>query len=354
MDFKIKNGVLERYNGNTPDVIIPSNVTAIGEKAFKDNKFLKSVIITGNVTVIGDSAFEWCSNLEKIVIQEGVTIIGDSAFRWCTEIEKMVIPEGVTIIGEMAFECCDNFEKIVIPKSVITIGYSTFYGCNNLKKIVIQEGVTAIGEMAFENCSNLEKIVIPESVTEIGDDAFRCTKWLEDKKATEKNVVVVNGIAISSADNIEESVNLEGVKEIKKGVFEGCNKIKDFVVSDGTKIGNDAFLTENDFNICLKHNDFYINIPIKQSEIINSEWSLKWFNARTQSLFDFIGADIAEKESLFNRLEIPEYRYPLAVFMANVYESEFFKAFVDMHFEKIQEYAKNKAPYLLEFINNKY
>lgn len=276
MDFEIKDGVLVKYNGSNPDVIIPSDVTAIGESAFED-----------------------CKNLEKIEI-----------------------PKSVTKIGEFAFLHCDNFRKIVIPESV-----------------------TTIDDFAFDSCYNLNEIVIPESVTTIGDGAFDVTKWLENKMATEKNVVIVNGIVISRANNIEESVNLEGVKEILTGVFLNCNEIKEFIVSDGTKIGTNAFFTGNTFNICLKHNDFSVNIPVKESEIESY-----WFNERTESLFDFIGADIAEKELLFNELEIPEYRYPIAVFMANVYESEFFKAFVDMHFEKMLEYAKNNDPDLLKFI----
>ena len=308
MDFEIKDGVLVKYTGNTPDVIIPSDVTAIGEEAFKDNKFLKSVIITGNVTSIGNCAFYGCQNLEEIVISESVTTIGNLAF----------------------------------------------YGCNSLEKVVITKSVTTIGVMAFADCDRLEKIVIQESVTEIGADAFEDTKWLEDKKATEKNVVVVNGIAIASADNIEESVNLEEIKEIKQDTFKDCGQVKKFVVSDGIKIGYNAFLTGNDFNICLKHDDFYVNIPIKQSEIITSEWPSKWFNLRTGILFDFIEAGIEERELLFDELEIPEYRYPIAVFMAIAYDSEFFKAFVDVHFENIKEYAKNNAPDLLKFISSKY
>ncbi|MDE5834562.1 MAG: leucine-rich repeat domain-containing protein, partial [Ruminococcus sp.] len=265
MDFKIKDGVLVKYTGNTPDVIIPSDVTAIGESAFED---------------------------------------------------------------------CKNLEKIEISKSVTKIGEFAFLHCDNLRKIVIPESVTTIDDFAFDSCYNLNEIVIPESVTTIGDGAFDVTKWLENKMATEKNVVIVNGIVISRANNIEESVNLEGVKEILTGIFLNCNEIKEFIVSDGTKIGCNAFFTGNTFNICLKHNEFSVNILVKESEIESY-----WFNERTESLFDFIGAGIEQKESLFDDLEILEYRYPLALFMANAYESEFFRAFVDMHFEKILEYA---------------
>ena len=303
MDFEIKDGVLVKYNGSNPDIIIPSDVTAIDVNAFINNKFLKSVIITENVTVIGACAFSECSNLKKIVIPEGVTTIGDSAFK----------------------------------------------NCYNLKKIVIPNSVTTIGDLAFCDCYNLEKIVIPESVTEIGGSAFACTEWLENKTATEKNFVAVNGIVIQAADedNIEESVNLEGIKEIKGYIFWGFAQIKEFVIPDGLKIGDSAFVTENDFNICLKHDDFSVNIQINKSEMIKDKVK---FTERTESLFKFIGAGIEERESLFNRLEIPEYRYPLAVFMANAYDSEFFQTFVNVHLEKIIQYAENNDPDLLKFI----
>ena len=34
-DFEIQNGVLTKYNGSGGDVIIPSDVTSIGESVFK-------------------------------------------------------------------------------------------------------------------------------------------------------------------------------------------------------------------------------------------------------------------------------------------------------------------------------
>ncbi len=257
MNFEIKDGLLLKYNGSNPDVIIPSCVTEIGKEAFRDNHYLKTVIITRNVTVIGG---------------------------W-----------------------------------------------------------------AFLNCYNLEKIVIPKSVTEIGNSAFYGTKWLKNKQANAKNVVIVNGIAIARADKIEESVNLECVKEILPEIFRGCYRIKEFVISDGTEIGDYALFTGSTFNIRIKHNNFYINIPINRSEIqFNS------FNKRTTSLFDFIGTDMEQAEILFDDLEIPQYRYPIALFMANAYKSEFFKTFIRVHLNDIIRYAETNNPDLLKFIGDKY
>lgn len=35
-DFKIQNGVLEKYVGTDTEVVIPDSVTSIGDGAFKD------------------------------------------------------------------------------------------------------------------------------------------------------------------------------------------------------------------------------------------------------------------------------------------------------------------------------
>lgn len=254
MNFDIKDGVLVKYNGSNPDVIIPSCVTAIGKEAFASKYFLKSVIITRNVIVVGDRAFCGCRNLEKIVISKGVNTIG----------------------------------------------------CN----------------------------------------AFSDTKWLANKKATAKNVVVVNGIAIARANTIYESVNLKSVSEIHPDIFRGYYGIKEFVISDGTEIGYNALFTGSNFNICLKHNNFYINIPINRSEIQYNS-----FNKRTTSLFNFIGADMEQAEILFDDLEIPQYRYPIALFMSNAYKSEFFKTFIKVHLNDIIRYAENNDPDLLKLIS---
>lgn len=260
MNFEIENGILKKYKGTTPDVIIPSCVTEIGERAFYNNNYLRSVIITGNIQTIGDSAFSYCYNLEKIVI--------------------------------------------------------------------------------------------PKSVKKIGNNVFYDTKWLKDKKANAKNVVIINGIAISRTNNISVSVNLSGVKEIRPEIFQNCYQIKEFIISDGVKIGKNAFHTGSNFNICLKSNTMSINIPVKATNYYSNSYSryAVFSHDSTQSLFDFISADTKNKEILFDELEIPEYRYPLAVFMANTYQSKFFKTFINVHRDKIREYAKNNAPDLLKFI----
>lgn len=63
-DFTVEEGVLTRYNGSAENVVIPSSVTGIGNRAFVSNKTMKSVVIPGSVTSIGDYAFSDCKSLK--------------------------------------------------------------------------------------------------------------------------------------------------------------------------------------------------------------------------------------------------------------------------------------------------
>ena len=73
--FVVENGVLKKYNGNGGSVIIPDNVTSIGEKVFMGCTNLKNITIPNNVESIGHWAFRDCKGLadkDGFVIVKGV------------------------------------------------------------------------------------------------------------------------------------------------------------------------------------------------------------------------------------------------------------------------------------------
>lgn len=79
-DFDIKNGILEKYNGNEFHVVIPNSVTSINYFVFYDCTNISSIDIPNSVTYIGENAFDSCRNLTSIKIPNSVTYIGEEAF----------------------------------------------------------------------------------------------------------------------------------------------------------------------------------------------------------------------------------------------------------------------------------
>ena len=139
-------------------LILPSNVTEIGNSAFVNCRGLTSMKIPSSVTNIGDCAFLNCSGLTSLVISSGVTKIGDSAFRNCSGLTSLVISSGV--IDGSAFENCSGLTSLIISSGVTKIDSSAFKNCSGLTSLVIPSGVTEIGWFAFENCSGLTSIYV--------------------------------------------------------------------------------------------------------------------------------------------------------------------------------------------------
>jgi len=84
MDGNTLTGVLL---GNSTDLVIPENVTAIAANAFKDQTEITSVVIPSGVTSVAEGAFENCTGLETIGWEskadtDGINIEKD-AFKGC-------------------------------------------------------------------------------------------------------------------------------------------------------------------------------------------------------------------------------------------------------------------------------
>ena len=135
-DFEIDaNGVLTKYHGSGVDVVIPNEVTSIGNSAFLNCRSLNSVTIPLGVSIISDYAFNWCVNLVSIDIPDSVTYIGDYAFDACSSLTKVKIPYGVTCINGASFQDCYSLKTVIIPDSVTSIEGWAFATCNSLSDI---------------------------------------------------------------------------------------------------------------------------------------------------------------------------------------------------------------------------
>ena len=92
--FVIQNGVLEKYLGDEAHVVVPEEVTIIGEDAFYDCQNMVSITLPKGIQSIGSGAFGYCCNLEEIVLSEELKAIGNGAFRG-SGVKRITWPKGL-------------------------------------------------------------------------------------------------------------------------------------------------------------------------------------------------------------------------------------------------------------------
>ena len=230
---------------------VPQNVTSIKEEAFKDCKALKSVIFEGisasSTLQIDDTAFGG-SGIVNIGLNR--TIEGAS-FKNCETLETVTIGNGAIEIPESCFEGCINLADVSIAKCVMKIGSRAFYNCGKLSVNLGDTGIETIGGQAFYNCQNLSSdLVFPSTIKEIGDDAFKMVKTIKTVEFLPgSDVVTIKTNNPNSNTHLFGSSVLETVK-IGRDIqyYDGCSpwgsqkSLTTVVLSEGvTQLGESCF-----------------------------------------------------------------------------------------------------------------
>lgn len=174
--------------GSLTSVSIGKGVTEIGDFAFDECENLTEIYYTGDIASwcaiggIGDSRLMWSRRKRtlyingkeltgKLIIPDNITAIGDYAFEHCGSITSVTIPDGVTVIGEAAFENCSALTSVTIPDDVTFIGCYAFSG-TSLTSVILPDGISSVEEGVFYSCKSLTSVTVPDSVTSIDYYAF--------------------------------------------------------------------------------------------------------------------------------------------------------------------------------------
>lgn len=156
------------------EIIIPEKITKIAARLFEGCRNLASIYLGSNVSTIGDYAFK-DTRLIKIELPSSVTNIGNYAFSG-TPIQSISIPEKIKIIPEYCFENCSKLESVDFQR-IESIEAGAFMKCNLLNNIHLSENLRYIGDKAFYGCYSLEEFVIPSSVDHISPSIlWACSK----------------------------------------------------------------------------------------------------------------------------------------------------------------------------------
>ena len=188
-----------------------------GVTSFDEIKFFKNVHSL-------DAVFNGCNNFVSIIIPDNITDLGEYAFYNCSSLNSVKLPAGITTIGNCTFKGCVNLTSIIIPSGVISIGSYAFGDCSSLSSIELSSGVITIENSAFQSCTSLTNVSIPSSVTSIGSYAFKgCSSLSTIELPTNLNTIgqyAFSGCALLVSINIPSGVSLD------KGVFSDCSSLK--------------------------------------------------------------------------------------------------------------------------------
>ena len=161
-EFVIKNGVLEKYNGNGGDIVIPEGVVSLGYGAFDDDVKISSVTLPESIRSCS-SFFNDRKGLRKNKYDNAYYLgTKDNPYFYLLKAKDKYIPsceihKDTVVIGFLAFSICEKLTDIVIPDNVKYIDQSAFY-YSDILRLTIGAGVEKIGHCAFKGCYHIEEI----------------------------------------------------------------------------------------------------------------------------------------------------------------------------------------------------
>lgn len=164
-DFIVSGTVLQKYIGNSKDIVVPEGVTELADSIFSGKIDLRSIVIPEGVKRIGYRAFENCVNLEKADLPDSLEEIGDYAFVDCHKLKSIYLSDKIMFIESSVFSECYELENVELPANLEVISHFAFKNCRKFTDITIPVGVKSIGNIAFANCINLKSLYIPDTVT---------------------------------------------------------------------------------------------------------------------------------------------------------------------------------------------
>ena len=168
-------------------VVLPANITCIGDYMFAYDNNLESVEFPQTICSIGDNAFNGCEHLLSLVFPQSITQVGTKAFFNCYSLVNVGDLSHVTKMGEMAFSGCTNLvgnaaDMTLDLSGLDTIPESAFMNCRLLSGIRFSSSLKMIADEAFCNGEPdaLRSLSLPEGLVNIGDNAFASRRGLEN------------------------------------------------------------------------------------------------------------------------------------------------------------------------------
>lgn len=232
-------------------------VTKISDGMFENDTNITTITLSSNITYIGNNAFKNCPNLKQIIFKSASTYRTASAdahsgsyaiTMLAVAISKKDPNNNIAFIGESAFYNCVALESIDVS-SATTIGKNAFYGCLKLESVSLNDNLTKLADSTFNGCLKLNDLQLPSALTEIGANCFVNCQALENiaipATTTMVGANILNGCTGLKKIVLEDrSGDLSGFdKDWKSGISDTVELKVGFRISldyNGATSGNEA------------------------------------------------------------------------------------------------------------------
>ena len=249
-------------------LILPDNLEAIGEQAFRSCSLSGSLIIPEGLTRIGNEAFSSCTGMKgtlslpttleylgssafytcgficELILPDKLKYIGDLCFSYCSSLYgNLVFPDGLTYIGSHAFgECSKLTGNLTIPQKITSISDYTFAFAGFNGVLTLPDGITTIGSSAFSNLHLKGELVLPKNLTVIGDNAFSFCFFSGELKLP-KTLVSIGTEAFQYNNRLRGVLEIpDNVTAIGKKAFKDCTGLEGLIIPKSIEsIGGSAF-----------------------------------------------------------------------------------------------------------------
>jgi hypothetical protein len=254
------------YATRLVSLVLPKNLSAIGNYNFSGCTLLRSVKLPPVLQAIGPYAFQNNDSLTSLELPPAITQIGSYAFRSCDSLESLDLPKTGpdAVIGTYAFSECP-LVSVKLPGTVKTIDASAFSSCSLLQSVEWPEAPagTAIGASAFSNCLALSSLSLPATLASIGASAFSGCAALPSIELPQdlttlgasafancyslSSVSIPDGVSALAAKTFENSTNLllvripPSITSIAADTFSGCDSLR-FDTTENAKYSTDSSL----------------------------------------------------------------------------------------------------------------
>ena len=223
------------YKSSISSITFPSCLSSIGASCFYDCSKLTTISFEGTgVKAIPDSCFYSCTNLKTVIFNcDSITKIKQYAFydagietidlrntalstieKYAFSKSKIIsidLPSTLKTIGLHAFSE-SSLQAITFDSGTIieTIDMFAFYKCASLTSAPLCDSLNILTENTFTQCTNLEHFDLPVNLTTL-------------KMYSLSKCVSLTDITIKNNSNLQR---------IEPFAFEGCNRLKNFIILD--------------------------------------------------------------------------------------------------------------------------